>query len=73
MELLKEEDHGVLVHCAAGIHRTGVVAYSLLRLCGGYENKEAAYAALGTLRKETYRGVEGWRIELAEANIVSHL
>ena len=30
--ILKEER--ILVHCAAGIHRTGTFAYSLLRMDG---------------------------------------
>ena len=35
----------VLIHCAAGVHRTGTVAYTLLRMSG--MGPEEAYKALG--------------------------
>ena len=34
-EVLKaDEGHTILIHCAAGIHRTGVFTYSLFRILG---------------------------------------
>ena len=34
-EVLKsKESANILIHCAAGIHRTGVITYSLLRILG---------------------------------------
>ena len=55
-----EHEHRVLVHCAAGIHRTGTVSYSLLRM-DGKDGKEA-YETLKVMRQETYDGVGDWRI-----------
>lgn len=45
----------VLVHCSAGIHRTGMVAHALLRLAG--LEPPAAREALGRLRAVTAEGV----------------
>ncbi len=33
-QTLLDNEETVLIHCAAGIHRTGVVAYTLLRMDG---------------------------------------
>ena len=59
----------VLVHCAAGIHRTGTVGYSLLRLSG--LQPAEAYEGLRHIRPDTHKGVGDWRIELAEKFIVN--
>lgn len=45
----------VLIHCAAGIHRTGTVSYSLLRMDG--RNHKEAYESLRVMRPVTYDGV----------------
>ena len=66
---MSTNEERVLVHCAAGIHRTGTVTYSLLRL-GGL-SAEQAYAHIALIRKDTGKGVGDWRIELAEKNIVN--
>ena len=58
----------VLVHCAAGIHRTGTVGYSLIRMSG--LDPKQAYDGLLHIRPDTHKGVGDWRIELAEKNIV---
>jgi len=42
----------VLVHCAAGLHRTGFFGYAVLRLLGNL-SPEDAYTALGLIRTET--------------------
>jgi hypothetical protein len=41
----------LFVHCSAGMHRTGMIAYALLRLRG--ESAEATLAAIGELRADT--------------------
>jgi len=33
LELLQDK-HKVLIHCAAGIHRTGTISYTLMRRTG---------------------------------------
>ena len=64
-----ENKEKVLVHCAAGIHRTGTIGYSLIRL-SGLSEKESVDALLH-IRPDTHKGVGDWRIELAEKNIVN--
>jgi hypothetical protein len=60
-----------LLHCAAGIHRTGTLAYTLLRLSGLSENQ--SIEGLKTMREETWKGVGAWRIELAENLLVKFM
>jgi protein-tyrosine phosphatase len=50
----------VLVHCSAGIHRTGMIAYGLLRWVG--IDAEAARAALADMRPVTAAGVKEVRL-----------
>ena len=71
LDMLTANEEVCLVHCAAGIHRTGIFAYTLLRLLGGLSQKEG-YAALKDMRIETFKGVENWRIELAEKELVTY-
>jgi protein-tyrosine phosphatase len=54
----------VAVHCSAGIHRTGMIGYALLRTCG--LEPAAAAATLAELRAVTAAGVGGERLEWAE-------
>ena len=63
----------VLLHCAAGIHRTGVCAYSLLRCSGEYPTRASAMTALRSMRQVTSSGVKDWRIDLAEEILVPGL
>ena len=67
-KILQENEHRCLIHCAAGIHRTGTLSYSLLRM-DGREAKEA-YETLKVMRLATYEGVGDWRIALAEKLIL---
>ena len=57
-------DAHVYLHCSAGIHRTGFLAYILLRLMG--YDPAAALAALAALRAVTADQVGDERITLAE-------
>ena len=72
LEILQPTGECCLIHCAAGVHRTGIIAYSLIRLGNSYfgKTKEDAYRALMSLRQDTHFGVGEWRIDLAEENIV---
>ena len=58
----------VVIHCAAGIHRTGVFAYSVLRGLG-YTATNALSKIL-ELWRATHRGVGADRIKAAEELIV---
>lgn len=33
-KLINTDEERILIHCAAGIHRTGVISYTLLRMNG---------------------------------------
>lgn len=54
----------VAVHCSAGIHRTGMIGYALLRTCG--LDPEAAAVTLAGLRAVTAEGVGAERLAWAE-------
>jgi protein-tyrosine phosphatase len=58
----------ILIHCAAGIHRTGMVTYALLRWVG--LDAEAAHRRLADLRAVTAEGVGPARIAWAERMLV---
>ena len=69
--ILNTSQEVALIHCAAGIHRTGSIGFTLLRLNSrGAMSKEEAYLALKTLREDTHRGVGDWRIDLADNHLV---
>ncbi|MBI5349089.1 MAG: tyrosine-protein phosphatase [Chloroflexi bacterium] len=61
--LSQELDRGasMLIHCAAGIHRTGMVAYTLLRWRG--YNGAQSLDLIGQMRLFTREGVGQKRIE----------
>jgi hypothetical protein len=61
----------VLIHCVAGIHRTGTLTYSLLRMDG--KTPKEAWDSLKLMRKATYEGVGDWRVQLAEKLILPGL
>ena len=69
VEMLTENEENAMLHCYAGIHRTGMFGYTLLRLVGKMEEKEA-FETLKDMRIEAYEGVESWRIERAETELV---
>lgn len=66
---LRCEEITLFVHCAAGIHRTGTIIYTLLRMFG--EDPDSAFNLLGDIRKETKNKVGDFRIKLAEEKLVS--
>ncbi len=54
-------DAKIFLHCSAGIHRTGMMSYALLRILG--ESPEAAREKLRALRQITGEGVGDHRLE----------
>ena len=67
--ILSTNKERAVLHCAAGVHRTGTIGYTLLRMHGQLSGEEA-YEALGKMRQETRKGVGDWRIKLAEEHLV---
>ena len=61
---LLKNDTVLLIHCAAGLHRTGVSTYCLIRMNG--ENQENAMEILGKIRLKTKQEVGEKRIEFVE-------
>jgi hypothetical protein len=61
--LLEQGEH-LLIHCAAGIHRTGLFLYALLRICGF--SSAATPEAIRNIRMATFKGCGQHRFELAE-------
>ena len=68
---LANEKHVAVLHCAAGVHRTGTIGYTLLRLNG--TGASEAFEGLKVMREETYKGVGDWRIKLAEDELVPYI
>lgn len=68
---LLTENLVLFVHCAAGLHRTGTVVYSLLRVFG--ETPESAFTALGLIREDSQREVGSERIRISETVIYPEL
>lgn len=58
----------VLIHCASGMHRTGVFAYSLLRTIG-LDYKEAM-AKINEIRDITFKYVGKERIQIADTKVL---
>lgn len=50
-----DKGESLLIHCAAGMHRTGMVAYTLLRLRGFPEAE--ALRMIGEMRPHTLEGI----------------
>lgn len=68
--LMKQKQHRVLVHWAAGIHRTGIITYMLQRMFGF--SHDDAFSNLNSIREATYNGVGMWRINLGNALYQEH-
>jgi protein-tyrosine phosphatase len=65
-----QEAVSIYLHCSAGIHRTGMFTYALLRKLG--YSKDQAYIQLGRLRAHTQEGIGEHRIHWVEEAISSH-
>ena len=66
---LQTHEERVLLHCAAGIHRTGICTYTLLRWTG--LSPKESFDVIKGVRIDTANGVGEWRIQLAEKHIVA--
>ena len=68
---LKDNNKVIFIHCAAGVHRTGTILYTILRASG--ETRESAMEAIKQIRLQTYRNCGENRISYAETFLVSPL
>ena len=66
--LMSENKEKVLIHCGAGIHRSGVITYALLRMAG--LNPLESFHVIQGVRVQTAIGVGEWRVRMTEKNIV---
>ncbi|HEU4410584.1 MAG TPA: tyrosine-protein phosphatase [Polyangiaceae bacterium] len=66
------EGESVLIHCAAGLHRTGMLAYAVLRSLG--LSPEGARATIAEARPETAEAMRehhvAWGDELVDGGVV---
>lgn len=60
-----EAGHSVLIHCSAGMHRTGMIAFALLRLRG--QTEEAALDMINRMRPHTRQALIAKRIAWGNA------
>lgn len=61
---LLDEGGSILIHCSAGIHRTGTVAYGLLRWRG--MGRQQALKLIYRIRRETAEGMLEKRMRWGE-------
>lgn len=61
------EGASVLIHCSAGMHRTGMIALSVLRRTGMTEEK--ALDLIQAMRKETHAALDTSRKEWANSTV----
>jgi protein-tyrosine phosphatase len=65
-----DEGQSILIHCSAGIHRTGMVAYTLLRLRG--YTQEEALSLINQMRQQTREGIRNDHIKWGNEVIQNH-
>ena len=70
-EDMKNNKRIIFIHCAAGLHRTGIILYTIIRLTG--ETKEKALDIIKDIRMETYKYCGEKRINYAESYLVQPL
>ena len=64
LRTLLSEGKKLLIHCAAGVHRTGFVTYVLLRLCG--RGHDEAINLIQIIRPVILEKISRLRLEIAE-------
>ena len=70
-EEMQNKKRIIFIHCAAGLHRTGIILYTIIRMTG--ETKEKALDIIKDIRMETYKYCGEKRINYAESYLVEPL
>ena len=71
LNVMKKNKIVLFIHCAAGIHRTGTILYTILRLCD--ESIESSMEAIKFIRLDTFRKCGDNRLKYAEEFLVHPL
>ena len=71
LNYMKNNKIVLFMHCSAGIHRTGTILYTILRLCG--ESIESTLEAIKFIRIDTFRKCGENRLKYAEEFLVQPL
>ena len=71
LNYMKNNKIVLFIHCAAGIHRTGTILYTILRVCG--ESKTEAVEAIKYIRMDTFNKCGNNRLNYAEEYLVKPL
>ena len=71
LNVMKKNKIVLFMHCAAGIHRTGTILYTILRLCD--ESIESSMEAMKFIRLDTFRKCGDNRLKYAEEFLVQPL
>ncbi len=71
LNVMKKNKIVLFIHCAAGIHRTGTILYTILRLCD--ESIESSMEAIKFIRLDTFRKCGDNRLKYAEEFLVQPL
>ena len=71
LNYMKNNKIVLFIHCAAGIHRTGTILYTILRACG--ESKADALEAIKYIRIDTFNKCGNNRLNYAEEYLVKPL
>lgn len=67
-EDLITNEYTAFVHCAYGLHRTGTLVYSIIRMFG--DSPESSYAALKIIREATWSNVGAKRLIYIEEEVI---
>ncbi|CDW73259.1 dual specificity protein phosphatase [Stylonychia lemnae] len=65
---LTQKEYNVLIHCSAGVHRTGTIGYTLMRMNG--LDQLQSHEALKQMREQTFLDVGENRMQIAEQNYI---
>ncbi|EWS73406.1 tyrosine phosphatase family protein (macronuclear) [Tetrahymena thermophila SB210] len=59
----------ILIHCSAGIHRSGVFSYAILRSLS-YDRNESLQK-IKSIRKMTFNGLKEYKLDYIDQNIIN--